>query len=74
MQVKRILNAAYDRARGIVKLHEQELHTLARELLEKETLTGKQIKDLLASYPAAARQAADNMGRVIKEGSSRGNL
>lgn len=72
MQVKKILNSAYDRAKGIIGKHEEELHTLAKELLDKETLTGKQIKDLLASYPAAARQAAENMTRAIKEGPPKG--
>ena len=72
LQVKKILNSAYERAQGIIRKHEDELHTLAKELLDKETLTGKQIKDLLASYPAAARQAAENMTRAIKEGPPKG--
>ena len=70
-QVKRLLNAAYERAQGILTSHESELHALAQELLDKETLTGKQIKDLLATYPAAAKQAAENVARAIKEGPSK---
>lgn len=70
-EVKRILNSAYDRAQKILKSHEAELHTLAKELLDKETLTGKQIMDLLHSYPAAAKKAAENVSQAIKEGPSK---
>lgn len=72
LQVKKILNSAYERASGVIKKHEDELHALAKELLDKETLTGKQIKDLFAAYPAAARQAAENVTRAIKEGPPKG--
>ena len=46
-EVKKLLTAAHERAVGILKKHEKELHTLAKELIEKETLTGKQINELL---------------------------
>ncbi len=35
------------RAKGILKAHEQELHSLAAALLEKETLSGEQIADMI---------------------------
>jgi ATP-dependent metalloprotease len=47
-EVKRLLAAAHDRARGVLKAHEGELHALAKELLDKETLTGAQIVEVLA--------------------------
>jgi ATP-dependent metalloprotease len=37
------LQSAYVRARTILTRHESELHALASELLEKETLGGDQI-------------------------------
>lgn len=46
-EVKKLLTAAHDRAQNILKKHEKELHKLAKELVEKETLTGSQIRDLL---------------------------
>jgi ATP-dependent metalloprotease len=46
-EVKKLLTAAHERAQSILKTHEKELHTLAKELIEKETLTGSQINDLL---------------------------
>lgn len=46
-EVKKLVTAAHDRAQALLKKHEKELHTLAKELIEKETLSGHQIKDLL---------------------------
>ena len=46
-EVKKLLTAAHDRAVGILRAHEKELHTLANELIEKETLSGRQINELL---------------------------
>lgn len=46
-EVKKLVTAAHERAQNILKRHEKELHTLAKELIEKETLTGRQIKELL---------------------------
>eukprot|EP01024_Parvocaulis_polyphysoides_P050502 TRINITY_DN4917_c0_g1_i1.p2 TRINITY_DN4917_c0_g1~~TRINITY_DN4917_c0_g1_i1.p2 ORF type:complete len:192 (+),score=22.72 TRINITY_DN4917_c0_g1_i1:265-840(+) len=46
-EVKEILNSAYERAKGIIKENERVLHILAKELLEQETLSAQQIKDLI---------------------------
>ena len=35
------------RAKGVLRTHEKELHALAQELVDKETLTGQQIQELL---------------------------
>ena len=43
-EVKDMLGAAYANAKRILVEHEKELHALARTLLERETLTGQQIK------------------------------
>ena len=42
-----MLEAAHGRAKNILKQHEKELHQLATELLDKETLSGKQIMELM---------------------------
>ncbi len=47
LQVKRLLNAAYERAQAVLRQNEHELHALAKQLLEQESLTGTQIKELL---------------------------
>ena len=51
VQVRKLLEAAHGRARKVLKQHEGELHQLARELLDKETLSGKQIMDLMGIPP-----------------------
>lgn len=47
-EVKKLLTSAHNRAKKLLKEHERELHTLAAELIEKETLTGEQIRDILS--------------------------
>jgi ATP-dependent metalloprotease len=47
-EVKEILERAYNNAKRILTAHDKELHALAKALLENETLTGAQIKKLLA--------------------------
>ncbi|KAI7839312.1 hypothetical protein COHA_007010 [Chlorella ohadii] len=47
-EVKALLSGAYGRAKSVLKQHEKELHALAQELVDKETLTGQQIQELLA--------------------------
>ena len=46
-EVKGLLTAAYARAKQVLRQHEKELHALAAELIDKETLTVAQITELL---------------------------
>ena len=47
-EVRDLLERAYSNAKSILMSHDNELHALAGALLEKETLTGAQIKAMLA--------------------------
>ncbi|RZC52972.1 hypothetical protein C5167_021397 [Papaver somniferum] len=47
IEVRKLLDRAYNNAKTILTTHSNELHTLADALLEKETLTGSQINALL---------------------------
>lgn len=47
-EIKRIIDEAHERARTILTEYNKELYNLAEALLEYETLTGDEIKDLLA--------------------------
>ena len=45
--MKRLVQTAYERAKSVLKQHDKDLHKLASALLERETLSGNQIKELL---------------------------
>ena len=46
-EVRRIIEETYQRAKKILEDHINDLHTVAKGLLEYETLTGDEIKALL---------------------------
>lgn len=47
-EVKKIVETGHKLARDLLKKYEKELHTLAQGLIEYETLSGDEIKELLA--------------------------
>jgi len=55
-EVKQFLERAYNNAKTILTTHNKELHALAHALLEHETLTGTQIKTLLAEVRTQMQQ------------------
>ena len=50
-EIKRLVEAGYDEAMHILTEKRADLEVLARGLLEYETLSGDEIKDLLAGRP-----------------------
>jgi cell division protease FtsH len=46
-EIRRIVEQGYDRAKGLLEKHRSELETLAKALLEYETLSGDEIKTVL---------------------------
>jgi cell division protease FtsH len=46
-EIRRVVEAGYDRAKQVLTEHRAELEALAKALLEYETLTGDEIKTLL---------------------------
>ena len=50
-EIRRIIDSAYQRAYDILTTHIEDLHTVARGLLEYETLTGDEIISLLKGIP-----------------------
>jgi cell division protease FtsH len=46
-EIRKIVETAYDRARHILREHIDQLHALAKGLLEYETLSGEEINTLL---------------------------
>lgn len=49
-EVVKLLREAYDRVKQLLKKHEKALHALANALLEYETLTADEIKQILNPY------------------------
>nr|XP_010913815.2 ATP-dependent zinc metalloprotease FTSH 9, chloroplastic/mitochondrial [Elaeis guineensis] len=49
-EVVKLLREAYDRVKRLLKEHEKALHALANALLEYETLTADEIKQILNPY------------------------
>src|SRR4029079_12898137 len=47
-EIRRIVEQGYDRAKHLLTEHRDELETLAQALLEYETLSGEEIKTVLA--------------------------
>ena len=56
-EVKRLLEEANQRARRLLKKHEKDLHMLAKQLLDKETLTGAELRRLV-KVPAKSGDAS----------------
>jgi cell division protease FtsH len=50
-EVKRLTQAGFDEARRIITTRIEDLHTLAKAMLEYETLTGAEITDVLKGIP-----------------------
>src|SRR5918999_1376756 len=68
-EVARIVNEAHDRARTILDERKDLLDRLARLLMEREVLEGKELRERVEGRVPAAERAGDE-GQVAPEGSS----
>ncbi|KAJ6743429.1 ATP-DEPENDENT ZINC METALLOPROTEASE FTSH 4 MITOCHONDRIAL-LIKE [Salix viminalis] len=69
-EVKYFLERAYNNAKRILTTHSKELHALANALLEHETLSGSQIKALLAQVNSQQPQQQLQQQKIASHGSS----
>jgi ATP-dependent Zn protease len=46
-EVKRLLSQSYERAQTLLKKHNRDLESVAKGLLEHETLSGKEVQDCI---------------------------
>ena len=51
-EVKALLDAAYKRAKSLFVAHEGDLHSIARRLLDAESVSGRELKELCDIAPA----------------------
>ena len=59
-EVRRIVDEGYEKAKTILKDNMDDLHKLAKALLEYELLSGDEIKDLLAGKPIIRDRGDDD--------------
>jgi cell division protease FtsH len=69
-EIRRIVEEGYDRAKALLKEHLDELHQLAKALLEFETLSGDEIKTLLSGGTIDRGSDADRKPALPAAGSS----
>ena len=50
-EVRKIVNACHDKAREIITQHKKELESIANALIENETLTNEQIRNIVQGLP-----------------------
>ena len=62
-EIHRIVDEAFEHARKIISEHIDDLHTIAHGLLEYETLSGDEIKDLLKGKPPVREFTAETATR-----------
>ena len=74
-EIRKIIDAAYVKTRSILTEFKHELDTLANGLIEFETLSGEEIRDLLdgkeirqtkEKVVAKARETVPNVGKVFR--------
>jgi len=58
-EIHRLVDESFEEARKIIAENMDHLHTIARGLLEYETLSGEEIKDLLKGKPPVREFAAE---------------
>jgi cell division protease FtsH len=58
-EVKRFVQEGYETAQRVIRENIDDLHSIAKALIEYETLTGDEIRDLLAGKPPMRELEAD---------------
>jgi len=66
-EVKKLTDASYKRAKDVLSKYHKQHHLLAKTLLEYETLTGEEVRDLIKKGTKPKRPV------INKDGGARGN-
>ena len=70
-EVRAIIDRNYDRARRILKEHEDKLHVMAKALMKYETIDAAQIKDIMEGRDPRPPEGWDDSGRKPPQGKPR---
>ena len=73
LEVKKIVDAGYERAKKILTEKLDDLHKIAKALLTYETLSGEEIKDLILKNTQPKRSINED-GKDSEESSALGSL
>merc|ERR1719491_2269623 len=75
-EVKRLTSASYERARTLLKKHSKEHKLLAETLLEYETLTGDEVRDLVLKGKKPDRPSVNSIikSKTTEKKKTRGRL
>ena len=63
-----MLESAYVRAKTLLRTHEKELHAIAKSLLDRESLTGDELKEIILG--AASGKSVKNINNNNNNASS----
>jgi cell division protease FtsH len=66
-EIRRLVEEGYNQATKILTEKRADLETLAKGLLESETLTGEEIKELLQGKPPVRRGMGASKARKVRE-------
>ena len=69
-EIRKIIDSGYDRAKEVLSAHEDQLHLLANALLEYETLSGDEIKQLLDNGKIDRPDSSTSVTSIPQTGSS----
>jgi cell division protease FtsH len=69
-EIKKLVEGGLEKARAVLTEHNDQLHTLAQALLEYETLTGAEIKRLLAGEDIGREDPSTKSAPVAAGGTS----
>jgi cell division protease FtsH len=73
-EVKAIIDKGYNTAKSILTQHLKQLHELAQALIDHETLSGKQIQDLLAGKKINLEGANKPSVKKVKKDSKKADV
>ncbi len=65
-EIRNLVMGGYDRATEILKTNNEILENLAQALLERETLTGDQVKDIIAGKELTDSDSSDGKSQKIE--------